>query len=85
MEANIGVIMSSRALLASAIAAGVVGAGLIIGLTSTATQTSVSRNAPTCDVRTSAAAAPTDKATPFGGSGSMTMNTPAPPSPVCGS
>ena len=77
--------MSSRALLASVIAAVVVCAGLIIGLTSTETPTSVSRIATTCAVRTSAAAAPTNKATPFGGSGSMTMNTPAPPSLVCGS
>src|SRR5437899_5596803 len=63
---NIGVIMSSRALLASLIAAVLVGAGVIIGLTSTEAPTSVSRNAPTCAVRTSAAATPTAKATPFG-------------------
>lgn len=78
--------MSTRAsIIISFIGALVVCAGLIIGLTSTGSPNITSRNGPTCAVRTSEAAAPTAKATPFGGSGSMTMSTPAPPSPVCGS
>jgi hypothetical protein len=77
--------MGTRAFIISIIGAVVVCAGLIIGLTSTSTPDITSRNGPSCAVRTSQVAAPTAKATPFGGSGSMTMSTPAPPSPVCGS
>jgi len=77
--------MSIRATIASIIAAGVICVGVIISLTSAPTPDSTSRVGPTCAVRTSAAAVPTAKATPFGGSGSMTVNTPAQPTPACGS
>jgi hypothetical protein len=77
--------MKTPAFIVSIIGAVIACAGLVLGLASTGTHEITSRNGPTCVVRASEPAAPTAKATPFGGSGSMTVNTPAPPSPVCGS
>jgi hypothetical protein len=77
--------MGTRAFVISVIGAVAVSVGLIIGLTSMSAPDITSRNGPSCAVRTSEVAVPTNKAEPFGGSGSMTMSTPAPPSPVCGS
>jgi hypothetical protein len=77
--------MKTPALIVSIIGAVIACAGLVLGLASPGTQDITSRNGPTCVIRASEPVAPTAKATPFGGSGSMTVNTPAPPSPVCGS
>jgi hypothetical protein len=74
----------------SILAAGVVCAvlGVILAFMGTPSSSGSSGgSAPTCAVRTSETAAPSDKATPFGGSGSgnaVTIKTPAASAPSCG-